>query len=681
MYKQPEELSIIYEDDSNIFCDKGVSYVIPLYQRAFAWEDKEISQMVDDIYTSNEDNDYYLGSLIVSKKDNTYEVIDGQQRLTALFLLLNALDEEVNNSLTYSCRRKSDITLMSINNPKEIKDEDREDSLLNGKKIIDDIIDGHDDDYDDYKEKMLSQLKNVKIFRIELPPGTDLNRYFEIMNTRGEQLEQYDILKATLMGMLDEKRQKFFADVWDACSDMTGYVQMHFNSPEKRSELFWSGSQQLKNHSFFEKSLAWSKQFKENNKNLNIRRIIKAPPKAKTDGVNEKNENVRFDSIITFPFFLLHVLKVFVAEYEVTPLNLVPVLLDDKKLIDTFTDVITRGKIKGKKISADFEAFSVSFIECLLKCRYLFDKFIIKREYVNENTDGEWSLKELRTSDKKPYYAKTEFKQYHERGFTNTKNAQRNYTNLMLQSCLRVSYTAPKSMHWITTLLIWLNDDKNRKKLRDYEYEIENIAKSAVNNDYLKYLDDDPDDDDECDFLDGDDEDDSDEWDFDGEDDLDNDNDSSFLEDKQDIKVIEINHIVLNYLDYLLWKEDNVKKPKQKKYSDFIFEFRNSIEHWYPQNPTKKISFEKWSDEKGLHGLGNLCIIQRSLNSKFSNLSPEAKKSTYPDMISKGSIKLRIMSDLTGISPTGKNANSYWREHVSKEHEKNMIAILRHYCE
>ena len=38
-------------------------------------------------------------------------------------------------------------------------------------------------------------------------------------------------------------------------------------------------------------------------------------------------------------------------------------------------------------------------------------------------------------------------------------------------------------------------------------------------------------------------------------------------------------HIVFNYLDYLLWKA-NVEK-----YNDFSFEFRNSVEHWYPQTP------------------------------------------------------------------------------------------------
>ena len=88
------------------------------------------------------------------------------------------------------------------------------------------------------KNSFLSQLKKVKIYRIEVPKNTDLNRYFEIMNTRGEQLEQHDILKAKLMSVIsNDKIKEQFAKVWDACSDMTGYVQMHFDT-EMRDQLF-----------------------------------------------------------------------------------------------------------------------------------------------------------------------------------------------------------------------------------------------------------------------------------------------------------------------------------------------------------------------------------------------------------------------------------------------------------
>lgn len=77
----------------------------------------------------------------------------------------------------------------------------------------------------------MRKLAKVIVYRIEVPENTDLNRYFEIMNARGEQLEQHDILKATLMSYLSDDAEKcLFAKIWDACSDMTGYVQMHFVS-------------------------------------------------------------------------------------------------------------------------------------------------------------------------------------------------------------------------------------------------------------------------------------------------------------------------------------------------------------------------------------------------------------------------------------------------------------------
>ena len=65
-----------------------------------------------------------------------------------------------------------------------------------------------------------------------------MNRYFEIMNTRGEQLEQHDVLKAQLMSSNNGNEGKAeFARIWEACSDMSGYVQMHFDV-ETRERFF-----------------------------------------------------------------------------------------------------------------------------------------------------------------------------------------------------------------------------------------------------------------------------------------------------------------------------------------------------------------------------------------------------------------------------------------------------------
>ncbi len=126
-------------------------------------------------------------------------------------------------------------------------------------------------------------------------------------------------------------------------------------------------------------------------------------------------------------------------------------------------------------------------------------------------------------------------------------------------------------------------------------------------------------------------------------------------------------HIVFNYLDYLLWKKN------QKV--DFTFEFRNSVEHWYPRNPSGE-SFEKWEESEGssVDRFGNLCLVPSHINSKFSNMDPVSKKNTYKEMIQKGSLKLRLMSSLTTDSKE-------WKDTRCREHENAMIDdILRRNC-
>lgn len=627
-------------------------YIFRIINAPYKWTRKNVSALFDDIDVAIADSHrpdyenftYRVGSVILHKNDGKYDIVDGQQRLTALFLLLNYL-KDLNfivdwgkNRLSYECRERSNFTLnylSELTNDGAQSDfeiiEKIEQSLIDGKKIIEDKFrkDGIK------KDEFIAKLKKVILYRIEVPQHTDLNRYFEVMNVRGEQLEQHDILKATLMKSLDKYGQKVFSTVWDACRDMTGYVQTHFRK-EVREVLFGSRLEQLvldpyeklyrlikaqeeqKSSSFSydgKDSGPTAKDDKDNEKKsiLDIIQYENLPtPNGESNG--EENENgawVRFDSVIGFTYFLLHVLKVFADKMLDKDSCLIPDSLDDKKLLDVFKAVIVGGKSNGGEI--DEKNFSKSFIDCLLKCRFLFDKYIIKREYKKDNLDVAWSIKELAVGDSKEnnYYINTVF----------SEESEANKTNLMLQSCFRVSYTSPKTMHWITKLLIWLCDDNNRQNLSRFT---EDIIKENI-GDFLK----------EGNFLQG----------------------------------VGTPHIVLNYLDYLLWTERNNEKYKGLGFERFSFEFRNSVEHWYPQHPPEQ-SFEEWPY---CDRFGNLCIIKRNINSRFSNLSPASKKNSYRQTIEKGSLKLRVMSKET-------TDDEIWRDEKCALHEKEMLNLLRTAC-
>lgn len=636
------ELRII-EPERNIF-DTDMEYTIPLYQRAYAWEDKQLIQLIEDISDVSDDANYYIGALIVSRQSGKFEVVDGQQRLTSLYLLLNCLGVEVKNTLTFACRDKSNYTLKNIRellleNRSKLDMERVEPSIQHGVDILKEELNKPQYSKDD----LLRKLAKVIIYRIEVPENTDLNRYFEIMNTRGEQLEQHDILKATLMGYLPDHRDKaIFARIWDACSDMTGYVQMHFISQNNAvRECIFGGEWNKMPPNEWDKYRAGLPESLLDGNNHKITDIIDVNFNIETgDGYLDDDVRVRFESVIEFPFFLIHALKVLISiqgiHHEDGTSAIIAELLDDKKLVDTFANVIRYGVNNAGKISDDKACFSKNFIICLLRTRYLFDKYIVKREYANENSDGEWSLKSLyvsgQQSKKKPYYRNSRFVRSRE---WNTTNDWRTKTNIMIQSALRVSYTSQKVMHWITQLLLWLsiNDYEHTEQkpddMADYSAVAESIAKKAVLENFF-----------------------------------------NVCQNGSYAMGVNTPHIVFNYLDYLLWNAN------RKKYDGFVFEFRNSVEHWYPQNPSEG-TFEQWKD--GVDRFGNLCIIQRNVNSKFSNMSPEAKKSTFRDMIAKGSLKLRIMSELTERQGD-KPASLWWKETLFEKHEDEMIGILKAAC-
>ena len=610
----------IINNETNIFTDEH--YIVPLYQRGYAWEEKHIVQLIDDIMDIPSEGQYYIGSLIVHRRNDSFEVIDGQQRLTTLFLLLKSLGEIQDReqvALRFDCRDKSNYTLERVEKivsgtSSDMIDESRiQQELLCGYNIIKDKLKCID------IKLLKDRLRKTVLYRIEVPKHTDLNHYFEIMNTRGEQLEQSDILKAKLMAYLqaDKKWQEIFSTIWDACRSIDGYIQMHFPKT-LREEIFgtyWNDipSQNINDYSKVSFSHTQTQGY-------TIKEAIRTDFKITTEDNHKEEElKARFESIIDFSYFLLHTLRVFVHQENITShTDLLDRMLDDKKLVEDFECVIKNSPI----IPRDFVK---RFIICLLRTRYLFDFYIIKREFVGDAAkDGRWSLKDICSSGqggkKKALYRPT--KVVAEGCWY---NEQHNEDILMLQAAMRVSYTSPKAMHWITELLIWLTDCFLGRSPEGWIYEdiVNDVAKEPV---------------------------------------------IEFMNNKENIYLgVATPHIVLNYLDYLLWKK-NTK-------IDFDFEFRNSVEHWYPRNPSEG-SFPCWEDEgsNGVDRFGNICLIQRNVNSKFSNLHPSAKKLTFQEMIDKGSLKLRKMSEMTTSD------SRQWKEEACSIHEEEMVKLLKEAC-
>ncbi|NHN35341.1 DUF262 domain-containing protein [Paenibacillus agricola] len=605
MANNVRNIKIIFAGGKNIFSEN--KYLIPLYQRAFAWEVKEIEQLIDDILNFETDN-YYLGNLIVfERKDGKFEVIDGQQRLTALYLLLTALGIQFEgDAVSFEYRPKSDNTLARLTNIDEISWRQNADSgILSGFDVVSKKILGNVEGSSRTlkTDELKRRLEKVRLLRVIVPQNTDLNKYFEIMNNRGEQLEQQDIVKSRLIEMItDGKKRDAFARIWDACSDMAGYVQMHFDVAERR--YYFGENWDLYPDDSDEYYLVSGKT-----DSTAMRSISEIADSADVTSTNtprfdkSDEDNIRFESFLTFRHFLLHVLKLFELEENGTEVVTKKVwsgeLIDDKKLIQHFEAVFPRNQHVGESV----ERFGL----CLLRCRFLFDNFMLKREFNGDDMEGRWSLKTLKVSwSNSKKYAKRQPKAYY--ADVNDSIASR-----MLQSMLRVTYTSPLVMHWTTEFLAWLYFDMDGYDPNEHSEKLEYIAKAAVR---------------------------------------------VYMNDREFSTGLITPHIVFNYLDYLLW---------QKSKQDFQFEFRNSVEHWYPQHPID--SNVKWV-EQDLNHFGNLCLVSSGLNSKFSNNLPLAKKENFRDGIGRQSLKLRRMADST----TEANA---WTEEVAIAHGEEMLNLIR----
>ena len=361
-------------------------YEIPIYQRNYAWEKDEITTLVQDVYDAwlkDDERPYYIGTLVTYHKgDHVYEVIDGQQRLTTLRLILSVLGIQTNNQLTYRARKKSDETLKSI---PEFDNEEKDSGIENGyryaKTAIGDIV--AENELHGFKSFFLN---SVHIIHYQVPKDIDLNHYFEIMNSRGEQLEKHEIVKANLMEKLeDDEERKVFSRIWESCAEMGVYVQQNMSdiSPE---DVFGRSLYEFMPQNFSDIMQNWrlKKEVVEGQRFLSIRSLIQSG--GNSEGVHYAREAVMKDSflpIIDFPNFLLIVLKI--ARMEESEFEPVEFILDDKELLNEFRKAFHDPRTDAEKVKR--------FVFILLKARFYLDNYIVHHSKEEDTIDSNpWKL-------------------------------------------------------------------------------------------------------------------------------------------------------------------------------------------------------------------------------------------------------------------------------------------------
>ncbi|MFE1084484.1 DUF262 domain-containing protein [Brevibacterium sediminis] len=227
-------------------------FAVPNYQRPFRWDHDQISDLIDDLLNANRDNDYFLGTLVLHEKEaSLFDVVDGQQRLTALSLLLacvrDLLDsdsDEIQDMLVQPERKFQGIPskpriamretgvyekLVCANRGTElIESEDSRTS--NVEQRYRKAVSLYRARLRNLPQKELRSLmefivRRVVVIYLAAPSFEDAFRLFTVVNDRGKQLRRIDVLKAINLSpsvISDDSVREEYSRKWENYEESLG---------------------------------------------------------------------------------------------------------------------------------------------------------------------------------------------------------------------------------------------------------------------------------------------------------------------------------------------------------------------------------------------------------------------------------------------------------------------------
>jgi hypothetical protein len=489
------------------------------------------------------------------------------------------------------------------------------------------------------------------------------------MNSRGEQLEKHEIIKARLIEKLNEVDKVKFSHLWENCSEMSVYIQQRY----KQEAVFGKTHCDLIVSNFDALPKVEASTGKKS-----IIDLVNGKVADSLKGNEEKLDT--FQPILDFSNLLLIVLKLTRIKKELN-FKALDFTLDDKELIREFD------ALKEENIQVD-EEFVKTFGFHLLKAKFYLDNYIVHHSIENDTIESNpWKLQFWQKEGKNEYLKNLD-------GESETQNKL-----VQLLSMFEVSFTARQRKNYLFYCLLHLFNEGT--DIGKYYQFVNGLADKCFKDVYL-----------DSSKLNS----------------INTPNpgsfDTTFLIDNK-LTITQQNRIinfaiiygngtiksngiplfVFNYLDYKLWEkyfvelrgENTTETTKERKNffetlgcSDFGLELfnqfyfsrtRRSLEHFYPQAKADGNDNKPTQDQ--INCLGNYAMIGSEINSSGNSWDPNAKLSHYLDngkirQVSVASIKFMIMMQVCKDNMLEKRRvqGLEWVYEDIQEHQIKMENIL-----
>ncbi|HCA07791.1 DUF262 domain-containing HNH endonuclease family protein [Chryseobacterium sp.] len=614
---------------------------VPVYQRPYCWGDEEIERLLEDFLENQKNPGYFIGNIIAVDNGGIYDLIDGQQRFTTLWILCLYLAHQNKQNgqyrdllqfcgigykprLSFSIRKHTNLYLEELLRSHEQMEKGKRfwetDHLLSeksgNKKLKPELEQNRniaaafsiiENWIKDRKQNISIEflLEKVSFQFLTAPAGSDENKLFIQINTNGTQLQHYDILKSELINAILPENRLEYAKIWDKMT-----LQYHSKAESKYNE---DHASQTPLKDIIQHVMTSGCETADENEE---------------DEKQKETQDYHYEYIADFNTLLIHTLYIFQKKYGSQYSIGAPSVFDKEQLLSVFSGF--REEISDKNKEDRRHKIAADFIIVLKKVKEIMDGHIIFKDLEDNgfellNISAKESEEEHQYSVKKKDSEQLQRMLYH-------SNWDKKHFWLGL---------------YIDFLLNNENGDDDLKRLEI----IDNALSGSVNafKIYASYF-----------------------------------NENTSLEcgikdfkKAEDFKFGEIQRYWFYKLEYLLWKNNRVKYPNYKITS------RSSVEHVLPQSKCKNFK----DKEIDIHQFGNLTLLSVSENSSFSDdhLNDKLK---YLNGMKNPPLKLKklfekleekgLIEDFNFEKDTKPYDFSGLKETL-REHETEMLGLLEHH--
>lgn len=655
--------------------EEDALFVIPIYQRPYVWGEEQIGILLDDLWRAYREGRglFYLGSALVRRSGQAcvrYELIDGQQRFTTLWLLSlaagraqpgNALDAWRQPRLAdepriaFEIRKEVGAYFAALLAGEEQPELPVEHAALDSALAQIEVFLRAPERGAWLREFCDFVMDSVHLVLSEVPAESNLIRLFELINNRGEQLRSQDILKARLLGYIETARPDdypAYASLWEACAEMRQYLERGLPLKGKKlAELLapqLNGRPALVPASQVLAVLRGAGGERHTSGDAPTLADLLAEPLDDMQPVLRTEspaatmpDDLRPTSILSFPLLLLHVLRLWLRRPDRAP-NFSPLpRIDEKRLLELF-DEFFLDRLPTTDPEAASEAVA-ELLKLLWEVRCCFDRWVVKNH--RQPGDSSGNLLAIRAC-------------YVDEESVRRKAPASVPSRLeMLQSLLY--HSQPRAtQYWLTPYLAFLLRAGNTDEETCFDYlrrldnhlfcsaEIEGSLPERT--DALLVAP-----------------------------------DSLPLAVRLDetelvaARGTATRHYWFYKLEFVLWLRDHSLPPSQRRtdWGGYRMRSRNSVEHVYPQTPP--LGMEAL-EPQWLDSLGNLALTSRGFNSSQGNDSFAMKKQRHAEYRQHNgqveSLKMSLIFD----GPDWEKLEDV-RGAIGC-HQDEMLELLREYC-